>query len=451
MQKRTLNILLYTLAMGFLAWHLLPIFSLGKTITPEKKNNYEIASDTMCYGGDIDVATFGDPLRDPVITTLSQPNKLVGPTQNGEVIRLDEPSTSINYFDEPDWRATAYGNNSVAFNIIETQHAKVLRINMNNFVSGDAKWQTKPIDVVAGQTIRVSSDYRTNVATTVNATLTYKNGSKKYITLSRLASTEQWYGQSSELIVPNNVSNVRFAIILNDNGWLESRNYSIEKIDTPNFKRGIASFTFDDGWKSIHEQGLPLFEKYNIDTTQFVVANYDINEAYMSEEQIRDLQKYGHNIGSHSFSHADHKLLHDADLAREVAGSRTVLNSKFGGVNNFATPFGRYNEEVNTVIRQCYQSHRTTDTGYNAPGYDRYQVRVQNVEVNTSVDEIREWANFAKEHNLWLVLVYHQVEDGGAYSVDTKTLESHLKAVKDSGIHIANYNDALIETYPQSR
>ncbi len=448
MNKKTTNIILYILAAGFLLWHLLPLFAIGKAVAPDEKTNAELAANTMCFGGDLDVPTYGDPLQDPLITTLNSRNNFIAKSRNLETIQLDPYPTSTNTTSSSSWQADSYGTNMAKF---EVKDGSVLAVQMRDFVEGDAKWRTQEIAVQPGESLRFASNYRTNVAVTSNVTYTFRDGSTKYVTLSRLSASGDWRQQATEIIVPNNVVAVRFSVILDDNGWLETKDYSISRYTTPGFSRGIVSFTFDDGWESIYQQGLPLFEKYDVKTTQFVVADYDRNEAYMSPEQIREMQKQGHDIGSHSYSHADHEVLQDQDLAREVAGSRAVLNYKFGGTNNFAAPFGRYNEEVNTAIKQCYQSHRTTDTGFNAPGYNRYTVRVQNVEVDTTPEQIREWAEFARDNNLWLVLVYHQVEDGGVYSVDTKALENHLKAVKETGVHTATYEEALIETYPQGR
>lgn len=448
MNKKIINSLLYLIAAGFLLWHLMPVFAIGKAVTPNEKTNLELAADTICYGGDLDVLTFGDPLKDSLTTNLNTRSSFISSPRNLQSIKLDAIPASETATTDDSWQADSYGNNKATFS---TQNASVLTIKMTDFTDGDAKWRTQKIAVQPGQTLRFTSDYRTNTAVTSNVTYILPDGTEKYATLSRLSVTETWKNQSTEVIVPENVVALRFSIILDEDGWLETRNYSVNRYTSSGFSRGIVTFTFDDGWESIYKQGLPLFEKYDIKTTQFVVADYDRNEAYMSPDQIREMQKLGHDVGSHSFSHADHEALRDAELSLEIAGSRTVLNKKFGGVNNFAAPFGRYNEDVNNSVKKCYQSHRTTDSGFNAPGYDRYTVRVQNVEVDTTAEQIREWAEFARDNNLWLVLVYHQVEDGGVYSVDTKALEGHLKAVKDTGVHTATYEEALIETYPQGR
>lgn len=452
MNKRLVNTFLYLLAGAFLIWHLAPILDLGKSLAPRQKTVTELASDTTCFGSDLDVPTFGNPLYDPFITSLNERSKLVAASPKLNSITLDPLPINNIPANDKSWQTSRYGQNKASFSLPKEPNGNtVLRVELSEYVDGDAKWQTPIIPVQEGQSLRLTNRYRSNVDTTANVTLIYEDGSNQFVTLAPLAPTTYWQTSSIDLVIPDGVSAVRFSIILEKNGWLETTKYQISEYDTPRFERGIVSFTFDDGWRSIYEQGLPLFEKYDINTTQFIVAGYEGSQAYMTDEQIRDMKKLGHDIGSHSHTHADHRELGKDKLLLEVAGSRTVLNTAFGGINNFATPFGRYNDSVKNAIKQCYQSHRTTDTGYNAPGYDRYSIRVQNVEIDTTAAEIREWSEFARDNHLWLVLVYHQVEDGGTYSVDTNALESHLQAVKDTSVRTATFEEALIETYPQGR
>lgn len=448
MNKKTINIILYGLAAGFLMWHLLPLLSIGKAIAPKEKTNDEIAAHATCYGGDLDIPTFGDPLKDPVITTLNSKQRLLMQAKNLSRIDLDPYPQTTTLPTSNSWQASSYGRNNATFTI---ENNSVLKTVISDYGDGDAKWQTQKISVKPGEGLQFSGEYQSDTTTMTSATYYKADGSERYITLSQLPISQDWRSHSTDIVVPDDVVAVRFSVILDKVGWLNTQKYAINRYKTPGFKRGIVSFTFDDGWRSIHDQGLELFAKYDIHTTQFVVASYDANRDYMNPKQIRDMQAHGHNIGSHSLEHADLTKLDNGNLQHDIAGSHAILNTKFSGVNNIATPFGRYNEPVINAIKQCYQSHRTTNTGFNVPGYDRYAVRVQNVGVDTTAEEIKKWAEFARDNNLWIVLVYHQVEEGGVYSVDTQNLEKHLRAVKETGVHTATYTDALIETYPQGR
>lgn len=448
-RRRIANLALYTVAALFLGYHLMPVFSAGANLVPEEPTRAELASTAQCsVNTAITVPTYGHPLRDPLTTDLSARKSLVERSGSTQVLYAQSNAQNLD-----DWESSRYGVNDGVATIASPQPAStaILRVDMNSLKDGDVKWVSPRITAQAGEYITVTFRYRSNQEFKPTAVFIDTDGDAQYIPQTVLSGSESWKTEKLSFVVPANTQSIRFAANLEDEGWLETQGYVFESQPLPRLNRGIASFTFDDGWKSIHNEGLPLFERYGVKTTQYVVADYEGNSAYMDQKMIKDFQKAGHDIGSHSFSHADLTTLGKEKLDIEVAGSSRLLNDSYGGVNNFAAPFGRYNDEVTNSIARCYQSHRTTDAGFNAAGYNRYKIKVQNVEVDTTPEQIRAWADFAQQNRLWLVLVYHQVESGGEYSVDSKVLESHLKAVQSSGIHTATFEDALLESYPQGR
>ncbi len=454
-KRRLLNWVFYSIAAGFLLWHLLPVGAAIKDATYKPQlTAAELASTASCSSQDanFEVLTLGNPLTQPLTTNLARQESVLNWQSivsenlvvNGDFVTTETSSA-------PGWQPDRYGDNTASLSVVTGASSswKAGRVEITQYASGDSKWLMQPIESSENQLVNYSFRYRSNQTGDVVAAITDNDGDVRYLNLGRLVSTNgAWKLTRGQFVTPEHTRQLQVAFVLDQKGWIESGNYRVGTLPAPAFRRGIASVTFDDGWASIYTGGLPVFQKYNVPTTQFVVAGYD-GKAYMTEAQIRAMQKAGQQIDSHSFSHQKMTVLGNEQLTKEIAGSKLILRQKYGAGNNLATPYGDYTDAVNQRIGLCYQSHRTTDTGFNAPGYDRYQVRVQNVEVNTKPEEIRAWADYAQKHNLWLVLVYHQVEDGGSYSVDGAILEAHMKALKDSGIHIATYADALVETYPQ--
>ena len=454
--RKVVNFALYAMAAGFLALHLLPIGSVLASFKPEPTTNATLAAKAECTNGDFDVLTFGNPLTDPLYVSLNNSERLVAPVPSGVNLVSNSKALELGTNGKPTgWLDDKYGQSNTTFSLVRNAlpNANALRVEVRDYQAGDAKWLMDPVAVKEGQIVNVSFQYRSQQDSDVVATYINERGETRYVNVTQLTNTNnQWMTYRGDIVIPPGTKQLQIAQALTANGVIESTNYSITSRPISGFQRGIVSVTFDDGWGSIYEKGLPLFEKYRIPTTQFVVANYDKGKAYMTEEQITSLQKKGHEIGSHSYSHAKLTQQNSSELHTEVAGSQAVLQDRYtGSASNFAAPFGVYNDEVSQKIAQCYQSHRTTDTGYNTAGYDRYQVRVQNVEVDTTPAEVKRWVDYAQQNKLWLVLVYHQVENGGEYAVDTSALEAQLKVIADSGIHAATYNDALLETYPQGR
>ena len=61
--------------------------------------------------------------------------------------------------------------------------------------------------------------------------------------------------------------------------------------------------SFDDGGVSAYEHIAPMLESYNWVGCFFITTDRIDTPAFVSREQIRDLHRRGHVIGSHSCSH----------------------------------------------------------------------------------------------------------------------------------------------------
>ena len=76
---------------------------------------------------------------------------------------------------------------------------------------------------------------------------------------------------------------------------------------------------FDDGYSSIYDLGLPVFDKYGIKTTQYIICGNPENfrTGYMSWDNIRSMAASGHDIQSHTMSHLDVGTLSQEQLDAE--------------------------------------------------------------------------------------------------------------------------------------
>ena len=88
----------------------------------------------------------------------------------------------------------------------------------------------------------------------------------------------------------------------------------------------------------------------------------NVPEAYsaVTWAQVQELQRYGIEIGSHTYSHPILSQIDSKYLAKEILGSKKIIEEKLSiPINSFCYPNGRnedINEEViNTVIQSKYQ------------------------------------------------------------------------------------------------
>ncbi len=90
-------------------------------------------------------------------------------------------------------------------------------------------------------------------------------------------------------------------------------------------------------------------------------------DGMMRWEELRTLHDEGHEIGSHSHSHAILPLVSDVQLEQEIAGSRQTLRAKLGfEIQSFCYPNGDHDERaVKAVERAGYRHAVTTRYGIN--------------------------------------------------------------------------------------
>jgi hypothetical protein len=136
----------------------------------------------------------------------------------------------------------------------------------------------------------------------------------------------------------------------------------------------------------------------------------------MTPEQIAELAEAGHEIGSHSITHPFLTQATDSALGTELTGSKNRLESiTHDSFVSFAYPYGDYDARVIDKLKDTgYRSGRSVDEGYNgALDLEAYNIRVQNIEKTTTLAEFQSWVDYAKAHNYWLVIVYHEVVPDG--------------------------------------
>lgn len=86
-------------------------------------------------------------------------------------------------------------------------------------------------------------------------------------------------------------------------------------------------FTFDDGGESFYKEIAPILEKNGKRGIFFIATKFIGQKGFLSSEQIVDLDRRGHIIGSHSHSHKRLSELCDREIFEEWEKSRDVLSS----------------------------------------------------------------------------------------------------------------------------
>jgi peptidoglycan/xylan/chitin deacetylase (PgdA/CDA1 family) len=140
----------------------------------------------------------------------------------------------------------------------------------------------------------------------------------------------------------------------------------------------------DDGYRSWHTVGLPVFREF--DVRPFLFVNSDFvglsdphafdycvkkistwTEASLNWQELRELQEAGADIGAHGCGHEDMSSPANRDILDQVVQSdQLVLQTQLGVPPlGFAYPFGRYDDAgVEALRRAGYEYGFSTRSGF---------------------------------------------------------------------------------------
>ena len=366
-------------------------------------------------------------------------------------------SLEIGSASPSNWQSSSWGTNTPSFQYITNDGhtgSKSVKVSVSNYSSGDAKWFFDPIKTLTpGKQYRFNAWYKTNVIPHPVAMFIRADGTEQYFGMpaAQPNSTANWQQYSDTFSVPADAVSVSVFMYINQNGYLQTDDYSIAPYQPTGFSRPLLTMTFDDGHEDNVNTALPLLNQYGFKTTQCYATTF-IEGNSQAVADILKFKNSGHEICSHTVTHPFLTTLDTATLNYELQHSKQYLESIIGQpVLNFASPYGDYNASVNNEIDNYYQSHRTVDEGYNSKdNLDVYRLRVQNVLDTTSANQIKIWIEQAKADNTWLILVYHRVASNpGPYDSYTNVFAQHLETIQTSGITVKTYQDALTEVRSQ--
>jgi peptidoglycan/xylan/chitin deacetylase (PgdA/CDA1 family) len=156
---------------------------------------------------------------------------------------------------------------------------------------------------------------------------------------------------------------VGYLSFLKEAGW--------QVLDVAAFLRGLvepdslpersALITFDDGYRSILEYGLPELRRFGYPAVMFVPtafigghndfdADNEPKEAICGWQELCELERCGVSVQSHGVSHRSFSGLSAAEQEQEILRSRAVLENGLGKpVEVFSYPYGDSGTEPEAV------------------------------------------------------------------------------------------------------
>jgi len=365
---------------------------------------------------------------------------------------LYSPNPSPNPFY---WHKGGWGTNTAVFTYPAEAHTgqKGASINISSYTNGDAKWYFDDVVVIPGENYIFSNYYKSTVPTRLTARYTMSDGTFMYLDLGYPATASNWTQFSASFTAPQNAISLTVFHLIETVGWLLVDDFSLVKESIPvyPFNQGMVTLSFDDGWLSSYQNGIPILNNYNIKSTQYIFTDALGTQGYITSSQMLDMQNQGHEIGAHSKTHSDLTTLNNSQLVDEILGSKQMLEAMGANtITSFAYPFGEWNENIKNIIGQSgYHGARTAmlqDGGFNSADQDPYLLKTFSIEINTPVSEVQKLINEAVNNKTWVILVFHQIENnGGQYSTAPQNLQNIASYISQNNIKTVTIGQGLNE------
>jgi peptidoglycan/xylan/chitin deacetylase (PgdA/CDA1 family) len=126
--------------------------------------------------------------------------------------------------------------------------------------------------------------------------------------------------------------------------------------------------TFDDGYRDVLHYAAPVLRRLGMPAVAFIITDRvsGPDPSFLTWPQLRDLERDGFTIGSHTVHHLPLPSLPAAQVLAELTQSRATLERHLGtAVAWFAYPDGAENASVVQLVRKAgYRLAFTTQTGF---------------------------------------------------------------------------------------
>ena len=140
--------------------------------------------------------------------------------------------------------------------------------------------------------------------------------------------------------------------------------------------------TFDDGYADNYTTMLPILEAHSMTAVVYVITNEIGKKNYLTFDQLKDMQRRGIEIGSHTADHLPLTSLDETTRLKQIHESKIFL--EWGGLQtiySLSYPNGAFNSEIVEILRQSeYLTAVTGEAGLNTlttNPYELYRVHIR--------------------------------------------------------------------------
>jgi peptidoglycan/xylan/chitin deacetylase (PgdA/CDA1 family) len=361
-----------------------------------------------------------------------------------------------------DWNMYRAGDNNAQFTTTQDDGDAYLKIDVTDYKNGEAKWEHESLPIKPLERHQFQAEYMGDAPVKVIAEYLLDDGSRHFDEVANLAPASQWTKITQSLEAPARSVSFTTSIVLQSNGTLASRNYSLTNITRPGpsqWKRPIVSITFDDGWLSAYTNAIPVLDHYGYKATFYINPSSIETPGFMRASELAKLGDAKHEIAAHGYGHKDMTSISNSAINDQLRGGKDYLKEAGFPTDHFATPYGKTDAEVQWLINKYYKTSRGLDSGINTrQNIDPLDLRSLYVNQDTSSEFIARLLDEAKQSNGWFILSYHNIGSqpdpslprGDRISTVTSAMfANHISQIQKSGVTVLPINAAYTEVSGQ--
>ncbi len=297
---------------------------------------------------------------------------------------------------------------------------------------GDAKWFFDPVRLAGGKWYEYRDQYRADGRNRQLYSCTPVGGSRRFYNASQTHATPGWQESMFRFYLPVDCD-VTVIHSLDRNGFLHTDHHSLRAVENRPLKEPMVSITFDDIWKTAYTRGAADLDKHGFKGSFYITRLYTETPAdsYASLDDVKDLIKRGHELGSHSHRHTALSTMAAPDLIEDTRKITTLLQQLNVPSSGVAYPFGDFDDKVETEIQRYHTYARTSLLGLNDATASRYRLRIVAVTTETTTADLLRWIQAAQDSKTWLILLFHDLGEPAPRNPYTTSYDQYLQILDD--------------------
>jgi peptidoglycan/xylan/chitin deacetylase (PgdA/CDA1 family) len=237
---------------------------------------------------------------------------------------------------------------------------------------------------------------------------------------------------------------------------------------------GFVSIDFDDGYQSMYDIGLPIFDAAGIRTTQYIITGgfQPVNNGagcgctvgvgaagFVTWDEVHTMANNGHEIGAHTRTHQPSSLLTAAERTAEFTGSKQDLIAQGFNPLTFAYPYGDYGYPKGTIGKAVkaagFLGARDSDLGYvgaslganYAYPFYLWSEAGEN-DMNTTLADLTGFIDYAVANKLWVIILLHRVDDMDPgdtdISISSVILQGMVDHIVANQVNVVTNSEGLV-------